>query len=961
MARRTTPPLLLAALTSLAGQVSAQPTPAGQASAPSTPAGQASAPSTPAGPALDPSTPPTVVLDAYYAMPTLSGSTGLLRVAGAMMPPAGTFRVQALYEYFRASGFLCSPERLCSNLVASDRVTRAGLAFAASAAVTNYLEGYLALRSYSTENTFGDPSLLQTLGDATLGVKAALPYEPGRFLHAGGDLQLSFVQGSGGVGVDTSALSGRLRGNASFDLRALAPRLPLVAHLNLGYRLDNSGSVVENVETDRGRPVSRIERYGLNVNRVDFVEAGLGVEALLSPGGGVRTLRPFVEYTLDAPLNRQGYTCTSARLSPGDQCLGDRSGFSSAPSRLSLGARVNPWLKGLMATLAFDLGVSGTSTFVEEVSPQAPWTLWAGLGYVASVDDRAPEPHIIVISPPPNPRYVVDGFVHEARAANGVAEAIIHLEGGEGTGLLTDATGHFRTAPFAPGSYRFRVRAAGYYDATCSALVSSAAAPLTVPGSSSAAPATGPATPMVAVDCPLEALPRSGALRGRVLSGEGGAPLAGASVVVVDSVGAEHPATTDASGAFRVEGLPPGPTRLRVSQDTHFDASALADVKARDEVAVNVSLHRRPTAPNVSIGKREIALKRQVHFEPNSAKILPDSGTLLEEMADVLQKNPRLKRVEIQGHTDSTGNVPRNRELSQERAAAVRERLVALGIAPERLTAKGYGDERPLVPNVTAANRARNRARASGPLADARASGPLASALGSLFIARALGPLFAVCALACSTPPSSEAGGEGRPPPTPPSAPVAPVAPAPSAPEVVPPEPASSAPSAASAPAASASAAPAPPLDPSNRVKPPPPGDELAARAAHLFEAVRDDDPPKAADFFFPREPFVPLKDVADGGRYWDTLFRTYKNDVRELHRRHRRELEGASFVGLELGSNPTWVKPGEEYNKIGYYRTFHARLRYRTAAGADRSLDVHTLISWQGAWYITHLSPFKK
>lgn len=701
MARRTTPPLLLAALAGLAGQASAQSTTATPAAPPPTPPAAAPAfgPPTPLPAGVDGGAPPsTVVLDAYYAMPTLSGSTGLLRVASALMPPAGTFRVQALYEYFRASGFLCSPERLCSNLIASDRVTRAGFAFAASAAVTNYLEGYLALRSYSTENTLGEPKLLQTLGDVTLGVKAALPYEPGRFLHAGGDLQMSFVQGSGGVGVDTSALSGRLRGNASFDLRALAPRLPLVAHLNLGYRLDNSGSVVEGVESDRGRPVSRIERYGLNVNRVDFIEAGLGVEALLSPGGGVRTLRPFVEYTLDAPLNRQGYTCASVRLSPGDQCLGDRSGFASAPSRLSLGARVNPWLKGLMATLAFDVGVSGTSTFVEEVSPQAPWTLWAGLGYVASVDDRAPEPHVIVISPPSNPRYVVDGFVHEARAATGVAEAIIHLEGGEGTGLLTDASGHFRTAPFAPGSYRFRVRAPGYYDAACSALVSSAAAL-----------GPGPATLMVSADCPLEALPRSGALRGRVLSGDGGAPLAGASVVVVDSVGAEHPATTDASGAFRVEGLPPGPTRLRVSQGAHFDASALADVKARDEVAVSVSLHRRPAAPNVSIGKREIALRRQVHFEPNSAKILPDSGTLLEEMADVLQKNPRLKRVEIQGHTDSTGNVPRNRALSQERADAVRERLVALGVAPERLAAKGYGDERPLAPNVTAANRARNR------------------------------------------------------------------------------------------------------------------------------------------------------------------------------------------------------------------------------------------------------------
>ncbi len=224
---------------------------------------------------------------------------------------------------------------------------------------------------------------------------------------------------------------------------------------------------------------------------------------------------------------------------------------------------------------------------------------------------------------------------------------------------------------------------------------------------------------------------------------------------------------------------------------------------------------------------------------------------------------------------------------------------------------------------------------------------------------RRLAPALCALAFACqpTPPPGAEGGAPPAAPPTRAAPEPAPVTASASAASAAP------APVAELAPAASSAAArsPAPPDDPSNRVKPPPPGEELAARAARLFEAVRDDDPPKAADFFFPREPFVPLKDVADGGRYWDTLFRTYKNDVRELHRKHRRELEGASFVGLELGSTPTWVKPGDEYNKIGYHRTFHAKLRYRTAAGADRSLDVHTLISWQGAWYITHLSPFKK
>ena len=135
----------------------------------------------------------------------------------------------------------------------------------------------------------------------------------------------------------------------------------------------------------------------------------------------------------------------------------------------------------------------------------------------------------------------------------------------------------------------------------------------------------------------------------------------------------------------------------------------------------------------------------------------------------------------------------------------------------------------------------------------------------------------------------------------------------------------------------------------------------MTAQGQRLFEAVRDGDPSKAADFFFPREPFLPLKDMAEPGRYWDTLFRVYQNDIRELHRKHGTDLASAMYLSFTLGSTPTWVKPGEEANKIGYFRTFNGKLRYRTAAGTERSLEAKTIISWDGGWYITHLLPIKR
>jgi OOP family OmpA-OmpF porin len=66
-------------------------------------------------------------------------------------------------------------------------------------------------------------------------------------------------------------------------------------------------------------------------------------------------------------------------------------------------------------------------------------------------------------------------------------------------------------------------------------------------------------------------------------------------------------------------------------------------------------------------------------------------------------------RVEVAGHTDSTGSAATNVRLSEARAAAVRAYLARRGVAPDRMVARGYGSSRPVAPNATAAGRARNR------------------------------------------------------------------------------------------------------------------------------------------------------------------------------------------------------------------------------------------------------------
>jgi outer membrane protein OmpA-like peptidoglycan-associated protein len=75
----------------------------------------------------------------------------------------------------------------------------------------------------------------------------------------------------------------------------------------------------------------------------------------------------------------------------------------------------------------------------------------------------------------------------------------------------------------------------------------------------------------------------------------------------------------------------------------------------------------------------------------------------------VLIRHPELRRVEVQGHTDNSGTPEHNKGLSEQRADAVRAWLVQHGVPSDKLVARGYGQEKPLVPNVTAGNRARNR------------------------------------------------------------------------------------------------------------------------------------------------------------------------------------------------------------------------------------------------------------
>jgi outer membrane protein OmpA-like peptidoglycan-associated protein len=78
-------------------------------------------------------------------------------------------------------------------------------------------------------------------------------------------------------------------------------------------------------------------------------------------------------------------------------------------------------------------------------------------------------------------------------------------------------------------------------------------------------------------------------------------------------------------------------------------------------------------------------------------------------VARILAQHTELTRIRVEGHTDNVGGKSYNQDLSQRRARAVVRALVQRGIAAGRLEAQGYGFDRPVASNATAAGRAKNR------------------------------------------------------------------------------------------------------------------------------------------------------------------------------------------------------------------------------------------------------------
>jgi hypothetical protein len=133
-------------------------------------------------------------------------------------------------------------------------------------------------------------------------------------------------------------------------------------------------------------------------------------------------------------------------------------------------------------------------------------------------------------------------------------------------------------------------------------------------------------------------------------------------------------------------------------------------------------------------------------------------------------------------------------------------------------------------------------------------------------------------------------------------------------------------------------------------------------RMQRVAAAIVSGDVEQARSSFFPLVAYAQVKDVQKPERdYRYRLMAHFERDVREYHKALGRDAEHAELLGVDVPeARVEWMKPGKEGNRLGYFRVLRSKLRFRLPGGKERSLELTSLISWRGEWYVVHLHGFE-
>lgn len=595
------------------------------------------------------------------------GLTGLDRLVTGSIGPLGTLRLRAGVTHFETRGF---PVDGATNIYTATDISLSGTPL-------SFAEIAFGVRATSNANDQSLPRVLQSVGDATFGLKLGWTFF--ETLSVAATTEATLVGLVGGGGLDGDATSYRHRFVLTGDfLRGFD--VPVRLTFALAYEVENREALV----ADELQEPGVISEWGLQIARYDRVMAGLGLEVPIHPFGGA-----FFEYHIGTPLQVE-----LTRRGPGS----DDFTFDAVPHWFTPGLRAFP-TPALAVDFTLRYGLSDSVYTGVPATP--PWALVLGLTYTLDPRPEVVEREVVRVEAPPPPARIAGAVVDEKTNAP-IAGAVIDF----GPGLSPQVTGpDGRFSGYRldrGGPMTLRASAPGYTAADAAVQVS--------PGGEVQVPfALTPLPP-----------PAPGRIEVQVVDGAGQATAGQVRVLAADGPSGR---ATD-TRPFRGE-LPPGRYVVAVTADG-ARAERPVEVAAGQTATVRVALEAveaKPKAPakkkasprqarRAAGGPKPKARRARggyptIRFASGKATLSGKAKAALDRVAATLKRR-RSVRLRVAAYTDNQGSPAALDRLSNDRARAVKDYLIGKGVEGRRLSARGYGGARPVAPNLTASGRARN-------------------------------------------------------------------------------------------------------------------------------------------------------------------------------------------------------------------------------------------------------------
>jgi outer membrane protein OmpA-like peptidoglycan-associated protein len=599
-------------------------------------------------------------------LPSLVGPIGLYRVSTAETGPVQHMRFGLHGQYFRSSDFL----------IAGDTNSRLNGTFSFGATPWKSVELFGALLASTNRNQRdlneagrSDAEVLKSFGDLVLGGKGAFPIARG--FAAGPEVGLVFLSSVSGLSFSPSSTSLWVGGVASLDLGART-RAPLRFHVNASYLVDNSSNLYDLSGTTMHTHEVAGFAYDIGHSRARLA---IGVDAPAERLG--IPIQPFAEYHAEIVTGS------------GDAALvGAGNSHDRDQHLIVVGLRGHVY-RGLTLDAGVDVRVRD---FGAEYGPRLPpYLLTFGAAFPLDVAAFA-RPVIVTreVEKPAAPvaTGTVGGAVHGAGDGKPLADASVVFVGRAHARTGTDADGTFASGPLAPGPVEVIVTAPGFETTKTMVLVSA-----------------GGTYPMN-VSLPV-ARPVTGIVRGRIVD-PGGRGLNG----TLRFAGAGNfEAHSDDQGAFSAV-LPQGFYQAKIEAPGLPGRELPVDISAGQDRQMDVTL--RPANADVQLAGQTVVLKIPIKFRAGTPRLDATTKKELDGVAELLADHPEIKQLRIQAHWSGTPGktgpaTDAAKKLTGDQAGTIRAYLIGKGVAADRLDAVGAGCESPLVPNLTAGNRTKNR------------------------------------------------------------------------------------------------------------------------------------------------------------------------------------------------------------------------------------------------------------